>query len=446
MSIHSLHSKTLNIVTLGCSKNRVDSEKLLKQAENSGFRVLHDREEADSDIVIINTCGFINDAKEESIDTILRFSQARERGEIGKLYVMGCLSERYRDDLRSEIPVVDSWFGVNDPAAILRSLGGEFRDKLYSERVITTPGHYAYLKVSEGCNRTCAFCAIPGIRGKYISTSIDDLATESISLAEAGVKELILIAQDLSYYGIDLYGRQMLLPLLERLSAIEGIEWIRLHYLYPTNFPEGLIEYIRDNQKICPYIDLPVQHISDRVLKMMRRSHSGSDTRTLLEKIRNDLPGAAIRTTLITGHPGEGEREFRELVEFVRQFRFNRLGIFTYSHEEDTYGYLNYSDSVSDRVKRSRADEIMAVQQQISAELNEEMKGVETDVIIDRKEGIWMVGRTRHDSPEVDQEVLVPSAGTGISPGDIIRVRITGSTEFDLLAERVPAASTENRK
>lgn len=441
-----MHKKKLNIVTLGCSKNRVDSEKLLKQAENSGFTVLHDREEADSDIVIINTCGFINDAKEESIDTILRFSQARERGEIGKLYVMGCLSERYRDDLRSEIPVVDSWFGVNDPAAILRSLGGEFRDKLYPERFITTPGHYAYLKVSEGCNRTCAFCAIPGIRGKYISSSIDDLATESTALAEAGVKELILIAQDLSYYGIDLYGRQMLLPLLERLSAIKGIEWIRLHYLYPTNFPEDLIEYIRDNPKICPYIDLPVQHISDKVLKMMRRSHSGSETRRLLEKIRKELPGAAIRTTMITGHPGEGEREFRELVDFVREFRFNRLGVFAYSHEEDTYGFRNYKDSVSDRIKRSRADEIMAVQQQISTELNEEMKGVETDIIIDRREGIWMVGRTRHDSPEVDQEVLVQATGSGISPGDIIRVKITGSTEFDLIAERVPAARTVNPK
>lgn len=437
MSIHSLHKKTLNIVTLGCSKNRVDSEKLLKQAESSGYGVVHDREEADSDIVIINTCGFINDAKEESIDTILRFSHARERGEIGKLYVMGCLSERYRDDLRSEIPVVDSWFGVNDPAAILRSLGGEFRDKLYSERIITTPGHYAYLKVSEGCNRTCAFCAIPGIRGKYISSSIDDLVRETTSLAAAGVKELILIAQDLSYYGIDHYGRQMLLPLLERLSAIEGIRWIRLHYLYPTNFPEGLIEYIRDNPKICPYIDLPVQHISDKVLKMMRRSHSGAETRKLLEKIRQELPNAAIRTTLITGHPGEGEKEYRELLEFVREFRFDRLGVFTYSHEEDTFGYLNYKDSVSESIKRRRADEIMAIQQHISEELNGEMKGQETDVIIDRKEGIWMVGRTRHDSPEVDQEVLVPMAGSDISPGDIIRVRITGSTEFDLLGERV---------
>ncbi|MFN2379816.1 MAG: 30S ribosomal protein S12 methylthiotransferase RimO [Bacteroidales bacterium] len=436
-----MHKHTLNIVTLGCSKNRVDSEKLLKQAENSGYRVLHDREEADSDIVIINTCGFINDAKEESIDTILRFSQARERGEIGKLYVMGCLSERYRDDLRSEIPVVDSWFGVNDPAAIMRSLGGEYRDKLYSERIITTPGHYAYLKVSEGCNRTCAFCAIPGIRGKYISSSIDDMAAESTALAAAGVKELIIIAQDLSYYGIDLYGRQMLLPLLERLSAIEGIRWIRLHYLYPTNFPENLIEYIRDNPKICPYIDLPVQHISDKVLKMMRRSHSGTETRRLLEKIRKELPGAAIRTTLITGHPGEGEKEYRELKEFVREFRFNRLGVFTYSHEEDTYGYLNYSDSVSNRLKRSRADEIMTIQQQISEELNGEIKGLETDVIIDRKEGIWMVGRTRHDSPEVDQEVLIPLAGSSISPGDIIRVKITGSTEFDLLGKRVSLKS-----
>ena len=314
--------KTLNIVTLGCSKNRVDSEKLLKQAEHSGFRVVHDREEADSDIVIINTCGFINDAKEESIDTILRFSQAREKGEIGNLFVMGCLSERYQNELQSEIPVVDAWYGVNAQASIIRKLGGEFSDKLYPERIITTPGHYAYLKVSEGCNRTCAFCAIPGIRGKYKSSTIDELIVESESLAAEGVKELILIAQDLSYYGIDLCGKQMLVPLLERLVRIESIRWIRLHYLYPANFPDNLIEFIRDNPKICPYIDLPIQHISDKVLMMMRRIHTGSETRKLLEKIRRDLPGAAIRTTLITGHPGEGEKEHRELVDFVREFRF----------------------------------------------------------------------------------------------------------------------------
>lgn len=433
--------KTLNIVTLGCSKNIVDSEKLLKQAESSGFRVVHDREEADSDIVIINTCGFINDAKEESVDTILRFSQARERGDIGKLFVMGCLSERYQDELQNEIPVVDAWYGVNDPASIIRKLGGEFRDKLYSERVITTPGHYAYLKVSEGCNRTCAFCTIPGIRGKYKSSTIDKLAAESESLAAAGVKELILIAQDLSYYGVDLCGKQMLVPLLERLVRIESIRWIRLHYLYPSNFPENLIEFIRDNPKICPYIDLPIQHISDKMLTMMRRIHTGSQTRELLEKIRRELPGAAIRTTLITGHPGEGEKEHRELLEFVREFRFNRLGVFIYSHEEDTYGYKNYKDSVSEPTKRSRADEIMALQQQISEELNESMKGKEADVIIDRKEGIWMIGRTQHDSPEVDQEVLIQAVGAEIVPGDIVRVRITGSTEFDLIGERTDSLS-----
>lgn len=434
--------KTLNIVTLGCSKNRVDSEKLLKQAENSGFRVVHDRVEADSEIVIINTCGFINDAKEESIDTILRFSQARKRDEIGKLFVMGCLSERYRDELQSEIPEVDAWYGVNEPARIIRNLGGEFRDKLYPGRVITTPGHYAYLKVSEGCNRTCAFCAIPGIRGNYKSNTIEELADESKSLAAAGVKELILIAQDLSYYGVDIYGKQMLVPLLEQLARIKSIRWIRLHYLYPANFPDDLIEFIRDNPKICPYIDLPIQHISDKVLSMMRRIHTAGGTRKLLEKIRQELPGAAIRTTLITGHPGEGEKEHRELLEFVREFRFNRLGVFTYSHEEDTYGYTNYKDSVPEQTKRKRADEIMALQQQISEELNENMKEMETDVIIDRKEGVWMVGRTQHDSPEVDQEVLIPATGSEIVSGDIVRIRITGSTEFDLIGEKTgPHAS-----
>ncbi|TFH35409.1 MAG: 30S ribosomal protein S12 methylthiotransferase RimO [Bacteroidia bacterium] len=433
----NLLAKTINIVTLGCSKNRVDSEKLMKQAESAGYMVVYDRDETDSDIVVINTCGFINDAKEESIGVIVRYASAREKGDIGSLYVMGCLSERYMDDLKQEIPEVDQFFGVNDIHSLIRSLGSEYRDELYSERVLTGPGYYAYLKVSEGCDRTCAFCAIPGIRGKYISRPIDELVEESSILASSGVRELILIAQDLSYYGIDLYGTQSLVPLLKRLSEIEGIEWIRLHYLYPANFPPGLLELMKADIKICRYIDLPVQHISDKVLKKMRRSHNGSETRLLLEKIREKLPDAAIRTTLIVGHPGEGEAQYNELIEFVEEFRFDRLGVFTYSHEEDTYGYLNYRDSISAKTKQARADKLMALQQQISSSINEKFRGKVIEVIIDRSEGIYFIARSRFDSPEVDQEVLIPANNNKFIPGDITNVKITGSTEFDLIGETI---------
>jgi ribosomal protein S12 methylthiotransferase len=430
-------SKTLNIVTLGCSKNTVDSEKLMKQAEAAGYSVVYDRTEADSDIVVINTCGFINDAKEESIDTIVRFVSAKENGMVGSLYVMGCLSERYMDDLKKEIPEVDNYFGVNDIKGILGSLGGEFRDSLYSDRILTGPGYYAYLKISEGCDRTCSFCAIPGIRGRYISRSIENLVEESRILAEKGVKELILIAQDLSYYGLDLYGKQSLVELVRELSSIDGIEWIRLHYLYPANFPLELLHLMKENKKVCRYIDLPIQHISTVVLDKMRRSHSGKATRDLLNKIREILPDAAIRTTLITGHPGEGEKEYNELLAFIRDFRFNRLGVFTYSHEEDTYGYINYHDDIPARVKQHRADEIMAVQQQISSELNERIRGSVQEVIIDRREGIYYIGRSRFDSPDVDQEVLIPANNNNFIPGDIIKVKITGSNEFDLIGETI---------
>lgn len=429
-------SRTINIVTLGCSKNTVDSEKLLKQAESAGYKVVYDQESF-SDIVIINTCGFINDAKEESIDTIVKFARAKEQGDISSLYVMGCLSERYRDDLRREIPEVDSFFGVNDINSIVKSLGGEFDRQLYSDRILTGPGYYAYLKISEGCDRTCAFCAIPSIRGRYISRPVEELVEETKRLAKKGVKELILIAQDLSYYGLDLYKKQMLVPLVEQLSAIEGIEWIRLHYLYPANFPEELIGLMKNNTKVCRYIDLPVQHISDRVLDKMRRSHDATETRALLQKIRDELPDAAIRTTLIVGHPGEGKAEFEELLGFVRDFRFDRLGVFTYSHEEDTYGYKNYRDNIGERVKRERADILMSLQQQISAGLNENAIGALMEVIIDRREGVYFVGRTRFDSPEVDQEVLIPANNQQLNPGDIINVKITGSSEFDLVGETV---------
>jgi len=407
----------------------------MKQAESAGYIIVYDREEADSDIVVINTCGFINDAKEESVDTIVRYASARERGDIESLYVMGCLSERYMDDLKQEIPEVDTYFGVNDIEGILRSLGSEFRKDIFPQRVLTGPGYYAYLKISEGCDRTCAFCAIPGIRGKYTSRSIEELVEESKILASRGVKELIMIAQDLSYYGLDLYGRQSIVQLARELSLIDGIEWIRLHYLYPANFPLGILDLMKENRKICRYIDLPIQHIAQVVLEKMRRSHGAQDTRELLKKIRDILPDAAIRTTIITGHPGEGEAEFRELKEFISEFKFDRLGVFKYSHEEDTYGYLNYSDDIPDRVKQKRADEIMSLQQQISASLNENARGLVREVIIDRREGIYYIARSRFDSPDVDQEVLIPANNNSFNPGDIIMVNITGSTEFDLIGE-----------
>lgn len=422
-------------MTLGCSKNTVDSEKLLKQAEAAGYSVVFDSSASGSDIVIVNTCGFINDAKEQSVDTILDFARAKKAGEIESLYVMGCLSERYMDDLRGEIPEVDSYFGVNSAADIIRKLGSSFRRELEPERIITGPGYYAYLKISEGCDRTCAFCAIPGIRGKYRSRSIEDLSHEASRLASAGVKELILIAQDLSYYGLDLYKKQMLTELVSSLCRTEGIEWIRLHYLYPANFPTGLIELMKREPKVCRYIDLPVQHISDNVLSRMRRSHSSDETRKLLEHIRRELPGVAIRTTLIVGHPGETGSDFEELTRFVDQFRFDRLGVFTYSHEEDTYGFAHYDDDVPEEVKRARADSIMELQQQISSSLNEKLIGSVMEVIIDRREGLYYYARSRSDSPEVDQEILIPANKHSLSPGTITDVTITGSSEFDLVGE-----------
>jgi ribosomal protein S12 methylthiotransferase len=435
MPYTSSHKKTINIVTLGCSKNTVDSEKLMKQAEAAGYTVVYDRGSDESDIVIVNTCGFINDAKAESIDTIVGFAEAKKSGEIDALHVMGCLSERYRDELEKEIPEVDSFFGVNDISQIIKSLGSDFKKELYSERVLTGPGYFAYLKISEGCDRTCAFCAIPAIRGKYISRTIEELTEETRKLASSGVKEIILIAQDLSYYGIDIYGKQSIVKLVKSLSDIEEIRWIRLHYLYPANFPFEIIELLKENPKVCRYIDLPIQHISDNVLKMMRRSHSGEDTRRVLDRIRHELPDAAIRTTLIVGHPGETEKDFSELIDFVKEFRFNRLGVFTYSHEEDTYGYINYSDTIPEKTKSKRADLLMQVQQQISAELNSEQVGKSHKVIIDRKEGLFYIGRTQYDSPEVDQEVLIPANNKTLIPGEIVTVKVTTSSEFDLIGE-----------
>lgn len=426
----------VNIVTLGCSKNTVDSQKLMRQLEAGGYNVTSESDDP-SEIVIINTCGFIHDAKEESVDTIIRHADAIRKEGRGKLFVMGCLVERYRNELSKTLPEVDGWFGVNRPQEIIKHLGLAYRQELNGERVITGPPHYAYLKVSEGCDRTCAFCAIPDIRGRYISTPVEELVDEARQLASGGVKELILIAQDLTLYGTDLYGRQMLPELVRRLSEIESLGWIRLHYLYPADFPMEILGMMQDNPKICRYIDIPIQHISDRMLKMMRREHDSAGTRRLLADIRRMLPDAAVRTTVIAGHPGETEKEFKELLDYIREYRFDRLGAFRYSHEENTHAALQYSDAIPERTKEKRVARIMELQQEISAERNASMAGRIMKVIIDRREGLFHVGRSQHDSPEVDQEILITGA-KNIEPGTFIDVKITGSTEFDLYAEVIP--------
>jgi ribosomal protein S12 methylthiotransferase len=426
-----MNNKKINIVTLGCSKNLVDSEKLLKQLDTGGFEVVHNSDELAAGTVIVNTCGFINDAKEESVDTILRFVKAQKSGQIDNLYVMGCLSERYMDALKSEIPEVRKYFGVHNMSDILSELGVKFSSEMLTDRTITGPGHYAYLKISEGCDRTCAFCAIPVIRGKYISRPVEELVKEASNLAGKGVKELILIAQDLSYYGLDLYKKQSLPELVAELLKIESFEWIRLHYLYPANFPAALLPLVKDNPRICNYIDIPIQHISDNMLGIMKRSHDRKETLAVLNKIRSEIPGAVIRTTLIAGHPGETDQDYEELRDFISSFRFDRLGVFAYSHEEDTWSYNNYNDEIPDEVKESRVSELMEIQQNISAELNEKRVGSILKVIIDRREGDYFIGRTEYDSPEVDQEVLIPLEND-LKPGQFYNILITESTDFDL--------------
>jgi ribosomal protein S12 methylthiotransferase len=429
-----MKNKKINIITLGCSKNVVDSEKLLMQLYSGGYEVIHNSDDLSAGTVIINTCGFINDAKEESIDTILRFVKAREAGKINNLYVMGCLSERYMDALKYEIPEVNRYFGVNNMKDILKEMGVTLRNDLLTERTITGPGHYAYLKISEGCDRTCAFCAIPLIRGKYISRPVEELFREASLLAEKGVKELILIAQDLSYYGLDLYRKQSLTDLVSELLKIESFEWIRLHYLYPANFPVELIPLINDNPRICKYIDIPIQHITDNMLGLMKRAHNRKETESVLYKLRNEIPDAVIRTTLIAGHPGETEEDFNELKKIISDFRFDRLGVFAYSHEEDTYSFNEYKDDISPDVKDARVAELMEIQQNISAEINESQIGKTLKVIIDRMEGEFFIGRTEFDSPEVDQEVLI-SCIHDLNPGSFYNILITQTTEFDLYGE-----------
>lgn len=443
-SIHSnsltrcslVKNRKINIVTLGCSKNLVDSEKLMRQIEAGKYEVINDSGDMSASTVIINTCGFINDAKEQSIDTILRFIDANRSGQIENLFVMGCLSERYMETLKTEIPEVDKYFGVNNMTEILDELGIGFNRELVSERKLTGPGHYAYLKVSEGCDRTCAFCSIPLIRGKCISRPVGELVREAEFLAGTGVKELILVAQDLSYYGLDRYRTRKLPDLIRELLKIRSFEWIRLHYLYPAGFPMELIKLMKEDRRICRYIDIPVQHIADKMLGLMKRSHNGKETRDLLHTIRKELPDAAIRTTLIAGHPGETAKEFNELKEFIAEFRFDRLGVFAYSHEEGTFAFNNYADEISGKVKNSRVAELMSVQQGISAELNAKYCGKVLKVIIDRREGDFFVGRSEFDSPEVDQEVLI-SAEHKINPGNFYDILITRVSEFDLFG--VPA-------
>lgn len=426
--------KTIHFITLGCSKNLVDSEHLMKQLAFAGFKVTHNAENIKNGTVIINTCGFIKDAKQESIDTMLQFAQAKIEGKIQNLFVIGCLSELYKNDLEKEVPEVDQFFGVHNFEDILKKIGAIYQKDLLNERVQTTPQHFAYLKISEGCDRSCAFCSIPAIRGKHISLPIEELATEAQKLAKQGVKELILIAQDLTYYGLDIYKEQKLAELLKELVKVEGIEWIRLHYAYPHKFPENVIDVMKANPKICRYLDIPFQHISDHVLKMMKRGNSKQQTYDLIDNLRKGIPGIALRTTLLTGHPGETQADFEELVEFVKLARFDRLGIFPYSHEEHAYAFNHYQDEISEKVKQERVEVIMQIQQQISQEINELKVGKELKVLIDRKEGEYWVGRTEFDSPEVDGEVLVAD-NKKIKPGNFYQVKITDASEFDLIGE-----------
>ncbi|MGQ1946629.1 30S ribosomal protein S12 methylthiotransferase RimO [Geofilum sp. OHC36d9] len=426
--------KKVDVITLGCSKNLVDSELLIKQFEASGFRVEHDSPNPTGDIVVINTCGFIGDAKEESIDMILRFAEARKQGDIEKLLVMGCLSQRYFEQLGTEIPEVDQFYGKFNWKDLIADLGLVYRADLRNERSLTTPDHYAYLKISEGCDRTCSYCAIPLITGKHKSRTIESLVEETKLLASKGVKELQVIAQELTYYGLDIYKKRMLAPLIQELSKVEGIEWIRLHYAYPAGFPSDVLDVMANNPKVCNYLDIAFQHISDPMLKSMRRNVTKAETLDLIRQFRAKVPGIHLRTTLITGHPNETEADFEALKDFVISQKFDRLGVFPYSHEEDTYAYKMYDDNVPDEVKQDRANIIMELQSNISRELNENKIGSTQKVIIDRKEADFYVGRTQFDSPEVDPEVLI-STDKPMQIGQFYEVTINGAEDYDLLAD-----------
>ncbi|AFR35739.1 30S ribosomal protein S12 methylthiotransferase RimO [Riemerella anatipestifer] len=434
MRTKSTGKKKINVVTLGCSKNLYDSEVLMGQLKANGKEVVHEQERGD--IVVINTCGFIDNAKEESINTILDYVEAKNRGEVEQVFVTGCLSERYKPDLLKEIPDVDQYFGTRDLPILLKHLGADYKHELVGERLTTTPKHYAYLKISEGCDRPCSFCAIPLMRGGHISTPIEKLVEEAKKLAKKGTKELILIAQDLTYYGLDIYKKRALGELLKELVKVDGIEWIRLHYAFPTGFPEEVLDIIREEPKVCNYIDIPLQHINTDLLKSMKRGTTHEKTNALLNKFREKVPNMAVRTTLIVGYPGETEERFQELKNWVKEQRFDRLGCFTYSHEENTTAY-QLEDNVPQEIKEARVEEIMALQSQISWEKNQEKVGQVFRCIFDRKEGNYFVGRTEFDSPDVDNTVLVSAENTYISIGEFADVRITSAEEYDLYGELV---------
>ncbi len=431
MKTKTLKKNKVNVITLGCSKNVVDSEILMGQLRANNIDVEHDSLTDDSPIVIINTCGFIDNAKQESIDTILRFSEAKTRGEIDKLYVAGCLSERYKPELEKEISNVDAFFGTRELPRILKTLKADYKQELIGERLLTTPHHFAYFKISEGCDRPCSFCAIPLMRGSHISVPIEQLVKEAQKLAKNGTKELMIIAQDTTFYGLDIYKERKLATLLQKLSEVDGIEWLRLHYAFPSAFPMDVIDVIKNNSKVCNYLDMPLQHISDNMLKSMRRGISKQKTIDLVNMIRDKIPEIAIRTTLIAGYPGETEKDHDEMAEWVSQTKFERLGIFTYSHEENTHAF-SLKDNVSEAEKQKRANRIMEIQQEISKQLNEEKIGKKFKVLFDKKEGDYFIGRTEYDSTEVDNEVLVDAATNYVRIGDFSTIEITGAEDYDL--------------
>ena len=435
MKVRKLKKNKVNVITLGCAKNTYDSEVLMRQLQANSFDVEHQSTEDDASIVIINTCGFIDESKQESIDTILQFTDAKKEGLVDKVYVTGCLSERYKGDLEREIPEVDAYFGTKDMARLLKTMNADYKKELLGERLLTTPMHYAYLKISEGCDRPCSFCAIPLMRGKHVSTPIENLVKQAEFLVKTGTKEIILIAQDLTYYGLDIYGERKLAELLRQLSDVAGLEWIRLHYAFPTGFPMDVLDVIKEKENICNYLDMPLQHASSKMLKSMRRGTTKEKTTKLIEEIKAKVPDIAIRTTLISGYPGETLEDHEEMKQWVSEMKFDRLGVFTYSHEENTHAY-NLEDDVPDDEKRRRADDIMNMQADQAWENNQRLVGKELKVIIDRHEGNSFYGRTEYDSPEVDNEVIIPYQ-KGVNIGDFVKAKIIRADYFDLEAELV---------
>ncbi len=437
MKTKTLKKNKVNVVTLGCSKNIVDSEVLMGQLKANKFDVEHESENDDHNIVIINTCGFVDNAKQESIDTILRYVEAKKEGSVEKVYVTGCLSERYKGDLEKEIPEVDAYFGTRELPKILKTLKADYKKELVGERLLTTPQHFAYFKISEGCDRPCSFCAIPLMRGKHVSVEIDELVNRAKTLAAKGTKELLLIAQDLTYYGLDIYKKRELANLVDKLSDVEGIDWIRLHYAFPSGFPMEVLDVMKNRSNVCNYLDMPLQHISDNMLTSMRRGITKQKTIDLVNKIRDKVPGIALRTTLIAGYPGETKQDHEEMLRWVEETKFERLGIFTYSHEENTHAHL-LKDDVSAATKRKRADAVMEIQQAISLDLNQSKVGQSFKVLFDRKEGEFFIGRTEFDSPDVDNEVLVKATNDNyVRIGDFANVKITEATDFDLYGELI---------